>query len=250
MPDQKIIIITGASQGLGRALAETFGVPGAHLIITAQHAETLNPAAESLRGRGVSCDARAFDVAKPDEVRSFVSWARDAYGRIDVLINNAGWATVKTPIDKVSDADYERYIGTNLSSVFYFMRETIPILKQQGSGLVINICSRAGHRGHGGLAAYSASKFGVRGLTQSVGWELQGTGASCISVSPGGINTSMRAEIFGSEDAQKQQSAEQVAAFVKQISDGTLKVPNGGDVSIVRGAVTEISDPLGDAVKK
>lgn len=247
---KKIIVITGASQGLGRAFSETLGGPGVHLVLTALHRETLDPVVLALSKRGVSCDARAFDVTNVKEVQSFVGWILEARGRIDVLLNNAGWAAPKQLIEKVSDADYERYMATNLHSVFYFMREVIPLMKKQGSGLIVNISSRAGHGGHGGLAAYSASKFAVLGLTQSAGWELRGTDVSCVSVSPGGINTPMRAKLFGQEDAVKQQSPEQVASLVKQIVDGTLTVPNGGDISIVRGEISEISDPLGDALKR
>ena len=244
-PKQRIIIVTGASQGLGKAVAEALAGPETQLIITAKDAAAIEAVAAGLRAKEAACEARVFDVTHPDEIRQFVAWVDKTYGRVDILVNNAGWAGPKSPIEEVSEEDYRRYMATNLDSVFYLMHEVIPIMKRQKSGRIVNIASRASHRGHGGLAAYSASKFGVRGLTQAAGWELQGTGASCISISPAGINTAMRAAIFGNDDSTKQQSPEEVAGFVKQIVDGTLVVPNGGDVSIVRGAVTEVQDPLG-----
>ncbi len=121
-------------------------------------------------------------------------------------------------------------------------------MKKQRAGLIVNIASMAGKMGHGGLADYSASKFGVIGLTQSVAWELYDAHLSrvrIVAVCPGGINTPMRAKIFNKKDAERQQSAEQVAEVIAHIVDGDLAVPNGGDVIVKNGEAKAVNNPLG-----
>lgn len=222
----KIIVVTGSSRGLGAAMVKEFENAGATVV-------------------GCSRES-GVDVSREEDVNRFMDDVLKTHGRIDILVNNAGWGgNGKAPIENWSAEDYHKMMGANTDSVFYFTKKVAPVFKVQKSGLIINISSGAGKRGHGGLAAYAASKFAVMGITQSVGWEFQGTGASCIAICPGGINTDMRAGLFGKEDADRQQSPETVAKFIADIATGTIAVPNGGDIVIRNGEVGAISDPLG-----
>lgn len=231
----KIIVVTGVSRGLGLALAREF---------LGQDAVVVGCANET--GVKKICDGFIVDVSQEDAVNRFVDEIIKTYGRIDVLVNNAGWAgNKKAPIEEWTSADYHRIMATNTDSVFYFLKKTAPLFKKQKSGLIINISSGAGMRGHGGLAAYSASKFAVMGLTQSVAWELEGSNAKCVAVCPAGINTAMRATIFGEEDASRQQSPEAIAKIISQIASEEIKIPNGGDVYVKDGRALTISNPLG-----
>ena len=107
-------------------------------------------------------------------------------------------------------------------------------MKKNNSGTIINISSRAGRRAVPKLSAYTAAKFAVRGLTESVAKELQDTGIKCISISPAGVNTGMRAMVFGQEDAENQQDTSRINEVISRILSGSLKVSNGSDIVIIK----------------
>lgn len=241
----KIAVITGASQGLGKAIAESLGKRGAVCAICSNGKEGILSAEKELLGQNLRAKAYEVDVAKMGEVAKFVKAVMEEYGRIDILVNNAGWSGTKKPLEETPEEEYRKTMATNADSVFYFLHEVVPVMRAQGSGKIINIASGAAKRGHGKLAAYSASKFAVLGFTQSVAWELEGSGIDCFAVCPAGINTKMRSEMFGEEDASRQQSPGSVAEIIADAIEGKTKVPNGGDIFVKGGVVVGTSDPLG-----
>jgi 3-oxoacyl-[acyl-carrier protein] reductase len=184
------------------------------------------------------------DVTKERDVKKFIDSVVKANGRIDVLVNNAGAAHPKKPVEAISVKDYEQCMHTNVDSVFYFLQAVVPLMKKQGSGIIINISSGAGRKGHPGMSVYSASKFAVQGFTEAVAKELENTGVKCIALCPGGVNTQMRAALFGKEDAAKQQSPHAVAKILRDILLGKINVPNGADVHVRDGSITAINDNL------
>lgn len=240
----KVIIVTGGGKGLGREIALLLSRGGGRMVLCGRGERALAETCEAICRDGGQCEYRIVDVTQKSAVERFIAGVARRYGRIDVLINNAGWCGMPKIIERVRTDEYERYFAVNVSSVFYFLREAIPIMKKQRSGIVINIASRSGRRANSSLPLYSAAKFAVQGLTQAVGKSLIGSGVSCISISPAGINTSMRAKIFGKEDASKQQDPTAVAAIVARILEGDITVSNGGDVEITGGKVVSIRDPL------
>jgi len=241
---EKIAIVTGASRGLGLAIAKQFAGEGATTVICSNSKE-IERACSEIKGFGGNCEGFVVDVSKEKSVDDFINKIIKKYGRADILVNNAGWAgDKKAPIEKWDIDDYRKIMATNADSVFYFLRKIAPVFKKQKSGLIINISSGAGKRGHGELAAYSASKFAVMGLTQSVAWELEGSGAKCVAVCPAGINTDMREKLFGNEDSARQQSPEALAKIISQIATGEIEISNGGDIFVKNGQVLEISNPL------
>ena len=123
---------------------------------------------------------------------------------------------------------------------------TLPLLKEQKRGWIINIASMAGKRAVPSLGAYSVAKFGVTALTQSIAKENPSAGFRCITVCPGGMNTEMRAKLFGRKDAERQQSADFVADKILEILDGKIQVESGGDLVIRHGRITAIN-PLPEA---
>lgn len=237
----KVVLITGAGQGLGKALAETLGREGARVFICGRDKSKLKHVCDAITRKHGRCDYFLVDVTRKEEVEKFVDAVCRSIGKIDILINNAGTIHPKKFIEKITEKEYEACMKTNTNSVFYFMRKVIPLMKKQNAGMVINISSGAGKRGHGQLSAYSASKFAVLGLTQSAAWELKGTNVSCIAVCPGGMNTPMRKKVFGKKDSLNQQHPKAVADVVKKIIEGTIQVPNGGDIEIRGGKVTAIN---------
>lgn len=217
-----IVIVTGGSRGLGLAIAD------------------------GLRAAGATVEAPTqaeVDVRKPDDVRACVQEVLKRHNRIDLLVNNAGFAGKKIQLEDVSDADFARCMDTNVKGVFHFLREVVPVMKKQGTGTIINIASRAGSRAHPLMPIYSASKFAVIGLTQAVARSCAEakTDIQCISVSPGGIDTIMREELFGKENSAKQQKPEQVASMIMAYLKGDLSVSNGSDVVVVDGIVERVT---------
>ncbi|MCH7605440.1 SDR family oxidoreductase [Patescibacteria group bacterium] len=241
----KVVLITGASKGLGKALAETLAKEGIHVFICARDKSKLKGVCNSIIRNHGRCEYFIVDVTKRKQVEKFVDTVYRSAGKIDILLNNAGTIHPKKFIENITDKEYESCMKTNINSVFYFMQKVIPLMKKQNEGMVINISSGAGKRGYGQLSVYSASKFAVQGLTQSVAWELRGTKVSCISVSPGGINTRMREKIFGKKDSASQQDPKVVANIIKKIIEGTMQVSNGEDIEIRGGKVTAISSHIG-----
>lgn len=241
-----VVVITGASQGLGAAFAETLAAEGAKVVICARGKSRLDSVCKSIEKKGGSCSSYVVDVTSSREVNGFVNKVIKEYGRIDVLVNNAGAVHKFSNIEKITDDEYALCMRTNVDSVFNFLKAVVPLMKRQKSGVIVNVSSGAGKRAHANLSVYAASKFAVEAFTQAVARELEGSGSSvgCIALCPSGINTGMRAAVFGKEDAAKQQSPESVAAVLRDVLSGKLRVPNGGDVFIREGKATEVKDNL------
>jgi 3-oxoacyl-[acyl-carrier protein] reductase len=237
----KIVLVTGGSKGLGKEIAMKLASEGSNVIICARNEEKLSRVSNEIKQTGGKCSYYVADVEKENEVISLIDNIMKKFGRIDVLINNAGYGTEVKPIEETSQEDLLKCFETNVYSIFYFLKHLVPEMKRQDQGTIINISSMAGKRGVPNLSAYSASKFAVIGLTQSVAKEVKGTGVYCISVCPGGINTEMREKAFGSEDADKQQSPEFVANVIKGILLEKIKVPHGGDIVIRHGEIVSIN---------
>ncbi|MFH1182155.1 MAG: SDR family oxidoreductase [Candidatus Woesearchaeota archaeon] len=239
----KIAIVTGGSRGLGAAMSECLAESGASVVICSNNQKELDGECRKISEKG-RCFCYNVDVSQPEQVKGFISSVMKAHGRIDILINNAGVTHPKKPVEEISDEEYEKCLQVNTASVFYFLREAVPIMKKQCSGIIVNISSGAGKKGYPGLSIYSASKFAVQGLTESVAKEIEKTPVKCIAICPGGINTEMRASIFGKEDAERQQSPYAVAKIVRDIIVGKVSVPNGADVQVRNGEITGINDNL------
>lgn len=241
-----VVVITGASRGLGAAFAETLAAEGASVVICARDKSGLDSVCKRIEKKGGSCSSYVVNVASSREVNSFVRKVIKAHGRIDVLVNNAGAVHRFSPVEKILEEEYAQCMRTNVDSVFYFLKAAIPHMKKRNSGVIVNVSSGAGKRAHANLSVYAASKFAVEAFTQAAARELEqeGSAVGCIALCPSGINTGMRAAVFGREDAAKQQSPESVAAVLRGVLLGKVKVPNGGDVFIREGKVTEVRDNL------
>jgi NAD(P)-dependent dehydrogenase (short-subunit alcohol dehydrogenase family) len=168
--DGKVAIITGAGRGLGRAMALRLASCGADVVAAARTVAELEETAESVRKLGRRCVIRQTDVAVSEQVNSMVAGAIGEFGRIDVLINNAGGGEdqLGKPLDKITDGEWRRGIDVNLSSQFYCARAVIPHMVGQKRGKIINIASGYGLRGEKHNYMYACSKGGVIQLTRSL----------------------------------------------------------------------------------
>lgn len=188
MAEDRTVIVTGASEGLGASLVGTFAEAGWTVIAAARSASKLQAVAQNLAGGAGRVVPVPTDVANCEQVIDMVSRAQAETGRIDVLINNAGIDT-PGPIEELDYADWDRIIAVNLSGAFYCTKAVYPVMRAQGSGFVVNIASVAGLRGAPNAAAYCASKFGMAGFTQALQAEAKTHNIRASVVYPGGMDT-------------------------------------------------------------
>jgi|SRR3989344_4533204 len=236
--NKKVIVITGASRGLGKALAGSFLDPGNILVLCSKNIKELKAVCDSLKNKKANCYPVRIDVSKKKDVVKLIQTTIKKFSKIDVIINNAGIIHKAKPLEKITDEEYNLCLKTNLDSVFYALKEVIPSMKKRGVGTIVTISSTAGKRGNPDFAAYSTSKFAVTGLMQSAARYLGNYGIRCITILPAGMNTDMRKYILGEEDAKKQQTPKLVAEIIKSVIENEAKFPNGSEIEIRDGKIT------------
>ncbi len=184
----QVAIVTGASRGIGLAIAEELARLGSRVVLLARHAQELEKAAEQLRRQGAEATALACDVQSASQVQATFAKILAQLGRVDVLVNNAGVGTFG-PVHEIADADWDAVINTNLRGAFYCSKAVIPHMLRQRSGHIINIASLAGKNGFAGGSLYCASKFGLLGLTYSMAEDLRAYGIRVSAICPGSVLT-------------------------------------------------------------
>jgi len=194
MESNRAAIVTGASSGIGLAVARMLGERGHAVTLVARRARKLEAAYEQLRDEGLEVGHVGADVGDEADVVRAVAAHRDAYGRLDVLVNNAGIG-MGAPIGELSAKQLDLQLATNLRSVPLFYRESLAMLTAAGAehrnALVVNTASIAGKQGQAWLSVYSATKFGVVGFTQAMNKELSGLGIKSTALCPGFVDTPM-----------------------------------------------------------
>jgi short-subunit dehydrogenase len=193
MPD-RAAIVTGASRGIGYALAETLGEEGHALTLTARRPETLKEAAETLRGRGFEVEALAANMADADAIAGVVARHRERFGRLDVLVNNAG-VGIGAPVADQQTKHVDLQFDVNARAIVLFYRECTELLRAAGSehgrALVVNLASLAGKMPQAWLSVYSATKAAVVAYTRAMNHELASDGVKSVAFCPGFVDTDM-----------------------------------------------------------
>jgi 3-oxoacyl-[acyl-carrier protein] reductase len=189
--DDQVILITGASTGIGAALARAFAESGASVVVHYNNSvEQAQAVARDVEAAGSKAALVQGDVAKPEQVQQIVDAALEAFGKIDVLINNAGGLIQRRAVADVDGDLYDTIMDVNTRSVFEFCRRVVPIMQRQGHGNIINLTSiSARNGGGGGSVIYSASKGAVSTLTRGLAKELAGQNIRVNAISPGLILT-------------------------------------------------------------
>lgn len=235
----RIVVVTGASGGLGLALIKKFLESGDAVFgIDIKKNKLLQGLAAFPKFRFIK-----GNLVSEQSVKTLLSKIRKQTKRIDLLINNAGYCGPLTRVEDISLGDFRKHMKCNLLSAFLMCKHAIPAMLKQKRALIMNVSSMAGTRAVPRLMAYSASKSGILALSQCIAKENPGTGLSCITVCPGGMNTEMRRKLFGDEDASRQQTPEFIADIMTQIADGKLEVLSGGHMIIRYGKITGIFPP-------
>ncbi|BBG04820.1 MULTISPECIES: SDR family NAD(P)-dependent oxidoreductase [Pseudonocardia] len=194
--DDRTVVVTGAGRGIGRAIAERLADEGASVAVTDVDADTAAGTAAEIGGTAVGI---AADVTDPASVRAMVEQVRAVYGRIDVLVNNAGWDKVG-PFVESDPADWDRIVQINLYGVLHTAHAVVPTMIAQGSGTVVNLASDAARVGSTGEAVYSAAKGGVVAFTKTLAREVARHGINANCVCPGPTDTALFASVVEGND--------------------------------------------------
>ncbi len=190
----RVAIVTGASRGIGRAVAASLAEDGASVVVSGRDAARVEMVAKELEALGVPVLAVPGDVSRREDVERVVGRARERFGRIDILVNNAGIIRDALLV-RMKDEDWDEVLNVNLRGAFLMTRAAAKVMIRQKGGRIINITSAAGTMGNAGQANYSAAKAGLIGLTRSAARELAHWGILVNAVAPGLIDTDMAAAI-------------------------------------------------------
>jgi 3-oxoacyl-[acyl-carrier protein] reductase len=215
--DGLVAVITGGGSGIGRASAMEFAREGAQVLVADVNVDA---AAETAQVIGATAASTRVDVTSPQQVEEMLQTAVDRFGRIDVLFNNAGLPQSFTPLEASTDALFDRIFDVNVRGVFNGCRAVIPLMKQQGGGVILNTASTAGIRPRPGLAVYNASKAAVISLTKTLALELAPHRIRVVSICPVATDTPMLASFIGETD-----EAEGRQRFISTIPWGRLNQP-------------------------
>lgn len=197
---EKVAVVTGAAQGIGRAVALSMGREGANVVLADLQAEKAQAVANEVQALGAQALAVGVNVADEESVKRMAQSALERFGRADILVNVAGIYYPKASVVDLSEEDWDRTIDINVGSNFLCCREFVPAMRAQKSGRIISLASGIGHYGMRQFAHYAASKAAVMGFVKSLAREVGADGITVNAICPGSANTSMPRQHRSEED--------------------------------------------------
>ena len=237
---EKLALVTGGSRGIGKACALELAKAGYDVVINyAGNVDAANKTVEEIKALGVDSAACKFDVSNKEQVDAGIAEIVEKFGRIDVLVNNAG-ITRDGLFMRMSDENWNAVINTNLSSAFFVSQPVVKVMMKQRSGAIVNMASVVGVSGNPGQANYSAAKAGLIGLTKTLAKELGSRGIRVNAVAPGFINTDMTKDLDTSKfldyiPLKRLGEVEDIAKTVKFLA---------ADADYITGQVIEVDGGL------
>jgi 3-oxoacyl-[acyl-carrier protein] reductase len=218
--DGRIAIVTGAGSGFGEGIARLFSKEGAKVIVADIRGDRADRVAQEISSGGGAAIASNTDVTKNDQVAAMVKLALDTWGRLDIIVNNAGTTHKSQPMLDVDEATFDRVYAVNVKSIFWSAKNVVPVFRKQGGGVMINIASTAGVRPRPGLTWYNGSKGAVNILTKSMAVELAPDKIRVNAINPVMGETGLLSEFLPGED-----TAEVRAKIISTIPLGRLSLP-------------------------
>ncbi len=227
----KVVVITGASSGLGEATAKHLSELGATVVLGARRFDRIQSLAAGLSGEGGKVLAVATDVTDVGQVKNLVDSAVAMFGRVDVVINNAGLMP-QSPLERLKVEDWDRMIDVNIKGVLYGIAAALPHMKEQQSGHIINVSSVAGHKVHAGGAVYSATKAAVLALSEGLRQEVKPYNIRTTVISPGAVATELPDSITEPD----------IAKGIKEMFYDVMAIPADSFARAVAFAVSQPAD--------
>ncbi len=209
--DGKVAIVTGSNRGIGRGIARGFAREGARLALAARDAALLDDAVDEFRSLGADVEAIPTDVTEEAAVDALIAQTLEHFGQLDVLVNNAGIAEHAPLVDMTLEA-WQRTVDVNLTGSFLCARAALRVMAAAGRGRIINVASISSQRVRPGSASYSATKFGLWGLTQVIALEGRDHGVSCSCLNPGNTWVERRTGTQRREDEEPMMTVDELAA--------------------------------------
>jgi NAD(P)-dependent dehydrogenase (short-subunit alcohol dehydrogenase family) len=209
---QRVALVTGATRGIGNAIARVLAAEGFRVGISGRDEESVRKAAADLAAGGRDVAGFRADARSEEDQRALVQWAGERFGRLDVLVNNAGIGEFAR-VDEISPERYRAVIETNLFGAFYAIHYAAPLMKKGGGGFIVNIASLAGVNAFAGGSAYNASKFGLLGLSDAAMLDLRHDGIRIAAILPGSVATDWM-HSHGNQDTSWMLSPDDVARAV------------------------------------
>ncbi len=230
----KVVLITGAGRGLGKSTALLFGRHGAKVAVVARTKREIDEVAKKIVELDGEAIAIQTDIAEENQVQNLFSQIDKMFGRIDILLNNAGIG-IYGPVEELKSDDLERMLAVNLKGTIYCSKAAFIRMKKTGSGHIVNVISTSGKIGRFGESGYCASKFGVAGFSESLKLEGKKHGIAVISFYPGGMNTTFWDKVKNKPDTSKFMDPDEVASVLLQVvlDYKTLMI---GDITIQRSS--------------
>ncbi|PLR50246.1 SDR family oxidoreductase [Chimaeribacter arupi] len=214
----KVVVITGASSGIGEATARRLSAAGACVVLGARRLDKLNALAEEITAAGGKVKVAKTDVANLQDVEALVNKAVEVFGRVDVLINNAG-IMPNSRLDELQVDDWNRAIDINLKGTLYGIAAALPFMKAQNSGHIINVSSLSGHRVRPTTAVYSATKFAVRAISEGLRMEMTPYNIRSTIISPGPVDTDLPSSVTNAAVAEQVRKIHEIAIPVETLAD-------------------------------
>lgn len=214
----KVVVITGASSGIGEATARQLSAAGASVVLGARRLERLTALAQEITASGGRVAVARTDVSNLQDVEALVKKAVEVFGRVDVLINNAG-IMPNSPLDELRVDDWNRTIDINLKGTLHGIAAALPFMKAQKSGHVINVSSLSGHRVRPTTAVYSATKFAVRAISEGLRMEMTPYNIRSTIISPGPVDTDLPSSVTSTAVAEQVRKIHEMAISVETLAD-------------------------------
>ena len=238
--DGKTALVTGAGSGIGKAIAETYAREGARVALVDLNGEAAKAAARVIGNNAIGF---ACDVTRKSDIAAAVAETLSAFGGLDILVNNAGATHVNKPFMDIDEDDFDRSFAVNVKGLFQFCQAAVPVFRQRGGGVIVNIGSTAGTRPRPGLAAYNASKGAVHTLTKTLAVELAPDKIRVCAIAPVATDTPLLPQFLGPKEGQRERFIATVPlgrlAHVQDIANAALYLASP-EAQFVTGNIVEI----------
>ncbi|GAC1447344.1 MAG: SDR family oxidoreductase [Ktedonobacteraceae bacterium] len=227
----KVVVVTGASRGIGKAIAQDFAQQGAKVVLVAQQLAALEELEDALLATGADVMAVPTDLTDAAAVQTLYHEVQQNYGPIDILVNNAAVAVLK-PIVQVTAEEWQQMTAVNLHAMFQLTQLFLPAMIERRSGVIINMSAALARNGFPNLAVYSATKAGVIAFTEAIAKEVRRYGVQAYAICPHGVHTDLYQRLFGATDPAKLITPERVAAEVVKVAAGEGGIRSGQTLDI------------------